>query len=87
MGEKVTELELEGARVVKDGSCLWAFKMEPKDGVHDALVVGYSVFESLLHQTVDIIFFQNGAFIGPLNRWLVEKVHIYLINYYNKCTN
>jgi hypothetical protein len=86
VSEKVTEFELKRARVIKNCSLARALQVEPEDRVHHTFVVGHSVFQSFLHKTVYVIFFQNGTLIGPLNRWLVEKVHIYLINYYNKHT-
>ena len=74
-GEEVTELKLEVTWVIESLCMLGALQVEPKDGVHDASVVEDAVFQCLLHQTVDIVFFEGGAFVRPLHGWLVEKVH------------
>lgn len=75
VSKEVSEFEFEGIGVVELGRLLWALQMEPKDGVHHALVVHDAVFQRFLQKTVRVVFFQHLALIGPGGVWLVKKVH------------
>ena len=73
--EELLELKFKVAWVIKSSSVLGALQVEPKDRVHHASIVQHTVLQCLLHQTVDIIFFEGSTFVWPLHWWLIEKVH------------
>ncbi len=72
VSEEVTELALELERVIKLGSSLRAFEVEPQNAIHDTSVSQNSIAHSFLKQAVHVVLLKCSALVRSLLRRLVE---------------